>query len=228
MNRIYIPSKGVENWRNLLVDPEKQWRTGYSAKALAYCWEQAKGFPLKVSRIFEGSNIEAFKNIELILGIAEHKIPLPPNSLAPSQNDIFVLAKAQNKLITISVEGKVSEPFGDPLEKWYANPSKGKIARLNFLKDQLGFSGDLPKNIRYQLLHRAVSAIVEAKRFNAKTAVMLIHSFSPKLEWFEDYENFLQLFNVTASPNKLKFVRQTQDIDLYCAWIKGDQKYLKV
>ena len=228
METIYVPSKGVDDWCSFLADSKKQWRTGFSAKTLAYCWEEANGFPQEVAQVFKDSNLEVFKDITLLMAIPEHKVPLPPMAIAPSQNDIFVLAKAQNKLISITIEGKVSEPFGEALNKWNINPSSGKIERFNFLKEQLGLLGELPQNIRYQLLHRTVSAILEAKRFTSKTAVMLIHSFSQEMEWFEDYQIFLQLFNVTAVPNNLQFVKQTQGIDLYCGWVKGNTKYLKV
>ena len=45
MKRIYVPSTGPDNWRRLLADPSTQWETGFSAKALAYCWEAAEGLP---------------------------------------------------------------------------------------------------------------------------------------------------------------------------------------
>lgn len=228
MKKIYVPSKGVDDWRNFLANPKKQWRTGFSAKTLAHCWEEANGFPQEVAQVFRGSNLEVFKEIDLLMAIPEHKVPLPPMARAPSQNDIFVLAKAQNKLISIIIEGKVSEPFGETLNQWNKNPSSGKIERLNFLTNQLGVPGKLPQNIRYQLLHRTVSAILEAKRFTSKTAVMLIHSFSKEKEQLDDYKNFLQLlFNVKASNNELLFIKKIQGVDLHCGWITGNPKYLK-
>jgi len=54
-----------------------------------------------------------FHSIEFLLGIPEHQVSLPGGSTA-SQNDIYVLAKSsRDELISIAVEGKVSEPFGD-------------------------------------------------------------------------------------------------------------------
>lgn len=35
MRRIFVPSRGADDWRQCLADPEKQWRDGYSAKCLA-------------------------------------------------------------------------------------------------------------------------------------------------------------------------------------------------
>jgi len=227
MKRIFIASTQPEDWKHLLADPEKHWRTGFSAKSLAHCWEDTDNFPQEIARLFAESNIPAFQNIEVLLILPEYKVPLPGGRSSPSQNDIFVLAKAQGQLISITVEGKVSEPFDLTLEKWSAKASKGKIRRLAFLKEQLGLSKDLPLHIRYQLLHRTASAVIEAQRFNAKSAVMLVHSFSQSEEWLEDYQSFLNLFEVTAEPNQLVFVKRTQGIDLYCGWARGNAKYLK-
>ena len=87
---IYIPTTGVESWQALLADPIKHWRTGYSAKAMAYCWEEAQGFPPEVLSLFKGTDLEA---LELLLCIPEHKVPLP-GGLTQSQNDAFVLIHA--------------------------------------------------------------------------------------------------------------------------------------
>ncbi|GAB4582074.1 MAG: hypothetical protein Fur0022_48270 [Anaerolineales bacterium] len=51
-----------------------------------------------------------------------------------------------------------------------------------------------PLNIRYQLLHRTASAIIEAKQLNARYAMMIVHSFSTEHKWFSDYQDFLDLF----------------------------------
>lgn len=43
MSVIYLPAKRPEDWQPHLGDPKKHWRTGYSAKPLAYCWQEAVG-----------------------------------------------------------------------------------------------------------------------------------------------------------------------------------------
>lgn len=116
MSKIYIPSKGPEDWKDFLAEPSKQWRSGYSAKTLAYCWEEADGIPSCVRTVFSQSGIPRFKDIELLLAIPEHQVPLPGGS-QPSQNDIFVLARAEQQLMAIAVEGKVAEPFGPTIDE---------------------------------------------------------------------------------------------------------------
>ena len=58
---------------------------------------------------------------------------------------------------------------------------------MNYLCALLGL-GELPHpQIRYQLLHRTASAIIEARRFKTDEAAMIVHSFSPSKMWFDDF-----------------------------------------
>src|SRR6185295_5918518 len=99
-----------------------------------------------------------FGNLELLLAMPEHKVILPPRGGHPSQNDLFALARAgDGQLMAMTIEGKVSEPFGPALSEWNKELSKGKAQRLAFIQEQLGLIGELPRSIRYQLLHRTTS-----------------------------------------------------------------------
>ena len=221
---IYVPTQSVDDWKKLLADPDNHWRSGYSARALAHCWEDSKSFPDEIEKIFKQAG---FENLKLLLAIPEHKVYLPPRG-HPSQNDLFILAKTENNsLMSIAVEGKVTETFGETLEKWNAEGSASKKKRFSFLANLLNLDS-IPKTIRYQLLHRSASAILEAQKFNAKYAVMLVHSFSPELLWLEDFQDFAELFGVKAQSGQLYFVRQLDGIDFYLAWAKGDSKYLSL
>ena len=100
---ILVPSQGPEDWKRLLAKPDLHWKAGYSATSLAYCWEEAQGaFPACVSKVFKGSGLPLFELAEPLLVIPEYKVPLPGGTTA-SQNDIFVLAKGANQLISIMV-----------------------------------------------------------------------------------------------------------------------------
>lgn len=48
MIRIYIPATGPDDWQQFLKDPVKHWRTGYSAKTLAYSWHAADPWPQEI------------------------------------------------------------------------------------------------------------------------------------------------------------------------------------
>src|SRR5690606_1009209 len=96
--------------------------------------------------------------------IPEHKVPLA-GGRGDSQNDVFALIRFDGQTSAVMIEGKVNEPFGPTVGEWFATPSEGKIGRMRHLCEVLGLSAEPPANIRYQLLHRTASALIEARRF---------------------------------------------------------------
>lgn len=225
MKRIYVPTEGVEDWRKLLAEPDKHWRTGYSARSLAYCWEEASGIPREVMSVL--SQIPDFKELEPLVVIPEHQVPLP-GGVRPSQNDCWVLARTSNDLVSIAVEGKVAESFGPTVGEWLKEASPGKSERLSFLCSQLGLDAPPAEHIRYQLLHRTASAVIEAKRFHSMHAIMIVHSFSETADWLDDYKEFAALFGAQAALDKITAVGQPGGVNLYLAWVSGDKQYLKM
>jgi len=223
VNRFFIPANNPEDWKSLLAKPDRHWRTGYSAQSLAYCWQEVNDFPKSIRKVFRNSKIDLFQNIELLLAFPEYKHPLPGGKRA-SQSDIFILAKENNQLVSITVEGKVSEPFGPTVAEWKSDKGRGKRQRLKFLCDELHLDEDEIDDIRYQLLHRTASAIIEAKRFKAENALMLVHSFSEENEGFEDYCRFLDLFGVKGEIDSVVFAKNIDGIDLFFAWVKEKQR----
>ena len=223
-SHILVPAAGPEDWRQFLAEPDKQWKSGFSAKTLAYCWHDAGGMPPEIVSVLE--KIPSLKKLKVIFAIPEHKVPLPGGARA-SQIDIWVLAESISGLVSIAVEGKVSEPFGPTIEEWLKNKSTGKEKRLKFLCRELDLEYPPPEKIRYQLMHRAVSAILEAKRFRAPEAVMVVHSFSKTDEWFDDYRYFLSLFELETEPDQAVSVKLSGGMNLSLAWVHGSEEYLK-
>jgi hypothetical protein len=171
--------------------------------------------------LLNSKQFPAFQDVEMLLALPEHKVMLPPRGHA-SQNDLFVLARASNgNLISIMVEGKVDEAFGPTLKSWMKEFTKGKKARWEYIKKKLGLSQEPPINLRYQLFHRLVSAILEAERFNAKYAIMIVHSFSPGKECFEDYKVFLDLFGRKALLGELVHLTTLGEIAVFSGWAQG-------
>lgn len=222
---IYLPAYRPEDWQPHLGDPKKHWKTGYSAKTLAYCWQEADGFPSEVQTVFRNEGIP-FADLTPLIILPEHKVALPGRSTA-SQSDLWILAKSGNDLFSITVEGKVSESFNKPVSDWLIEDTKGKQTRLAFLIKTLGISNTFVRSIRYQLLHRTASAILEAERFLASNAMMIVHSFSPSDEWFEDFAKFVGLFGLTPKINSVVSTHVPSGLPLHFAWIHGDEKYLK-
>jgi hypothetical protein len=164
-------------------------------------------------------------NLEPVLAVPEFKVPLPGGERA-SQNDIFVLARSTSGPVSMMVEGKVNESFGPTVEEWRAEASPGKKTRLSFLLRTIGLPKQISGAIRYQLLHRAASAVVEGERYRAVAAVMLVHSFSSKSAGWSDYRAFLRLFGVRAEAGQPQRLAGQQAVPLFAAWVAGDPQYL--
>jgi uncharacterized protein DUF6946 len=251
-----IPARTPDDWQRLLAEPDKHWRSGYSAKALAHCWQSARDFPPSVRTVFTSSPFELFHGITMLLGIPEHRVPLPGRGKA-SQTDLFVLAKSGDDLVSITVEGKVAESFDVLVTEWLvrasapdveeqaepggqahaalddasaesSGPSPGKLRRLAYLCQMLAVEEEAVRPLRYQLLHRTVSALIEAERFNARHALMLVHSFSPTGEWFDDYRSFAALLGVAVEPDTIAHVGERAGVGLYLGWVKGEADWLAV
>jgi len=214
----YTPSFNLERWKMLLADPDKHWKKDYSAYELAHAWANIKDFPPKVRETFNKSGIDELRQLSVLLKIPEHPVTLD-NANAPSMNDLFVLARSDSSLFVIMVEGKVNEPFGPTVEQW--QDSEGKAGRLDFLMDTLGLKNRKALDpIRYQLLHRTASAVIEAKRYHAGHAMMLMHSFNPDSASFGDYVAFLTLYGLKAKPNAVATVPEpVNGVTLHLAWV---------
>ena len=217
---IYIPASSASDWKRFLAKPEKHWRPGYSAHALASAWQESEGFPESVRRVLDKS--ELFKELEPLIAIPEHQVPLP-GGRRPSQSDLWVLGRTSAGVVSIAVEGKVAEPFGPTVEEWVVDASAGKRRRLNFLRGLLALEATEIGSIRYQLLHRTASAILEGERFHAIHAMMMVHSFSEEDEWFDDYTEFVALYDAEAGINELVNVGSVSGTDLSFAWVRGSK-----
>ena len=225
MPKFFAPADNPADWQRLLAKPVLHWRTGYSARSMAQSWKEAQGFPREVWEIFNDSGVSCFRDLEFLIGIPEHEVPLP-GGRRPSQNDVFVLAKGSAGLVSIAIEGKVSEPFDLPVDKRFANPTPGQTTRLAFLLDLLELDRNDVGAIGYQLLHRTASAVLEAQRFGSQHAVMLVHSFSQEMMHFHDYAAFVGLFGQTAEANRLVTARKLGDVTLHLGWVVGNAEYL--
>ncbi len=221
MTRIYVPSQGPEDWRWLLANPGLHWKHGASAKALADAWEAANPWPPEIESALTKAG---FGELELLLAIPEHQTPLPGGARA-SQTDLLVLARrVAGPQVVLAVEGKVAEPFGGhTIADWVQqSDSQGRKERLAFLLERLGLrDDDEAAGLRYQLLHRAAAAVLEAERFGAPEAAMLVHSFSPTAERHDDYARFARALGAEPDSQTIVSARVPGDVKLYLGWVKG-------
>ena len=218
MKRIFLPTQGPQDWKQLLADPDLHWVDGRSAKCLAESWEQAApGFPRSVEDALESSGVPDLQDLEIIAAFPEYEVPLPGGSTA-SQTDLMVIARGAAGLVVIAVEGKVDETFGPTVGEKREGASAGQAERLTYLHEVLQLSPPVPDSIRYQLLHRTASALIVAEQYSAVAAVMLVHSFSAERAGFEEFASFSNLMGAEVAIGEIARARVNQR--LYLGWVR--------
>jgi hypothetical protein len=226
MPRILACTTGPGDWKALLADPEKQWKTGCSARALALSWETADGLPLEVTVALDSAPGGVLQKAVALLAVPEYRTALPGGE-QPSQTDLMVMGRAQGGAFVLAVEGKVAESFGPTLGEWRKEPSEGKQERWSFLCTTLGIGEGQPASLRYQLFHRAAAAVLAARLHHSPLAALLVHSFSSDDAGYPDFAAFLKLFGAEAKPGSMDLLAALGDTRLIAGWARGDLRHLK-
>ena len=189
--RIYVPASGLESWRCRLADPETQWVRGKSAFETAVFWEygarQSRGIHPKLALLLDQQ--PELREAELVASFPEHKVRLPGGARA-SQNDVWAVLRTSGGLVSLAIEGKAGESFAETIGEWRRDASEGKTKRLEYLCAQLGIVAPPDDALRYQLLHRTVSALLEAERVGATVAAMIVVSFIKDPASLADFSAF--------------------------------------
>lgn len=222
-NKIYIPTKDADSWKEFLADKDKHWRKGFSAMETALSWEKAKGIPIEIQKVISAN--PNFENLELLLALPEYKVNLPGGS-TPSQNDILAIIRTEKALSVMTVEGKAKEDFDCTIIDWKKSRSeKAEIERLGFLIDKIGIKEKEIDTLRYQLFHRLASAVIMAEKFHAKNAIMIIQSFNDnnKENHFDDFAKFLELYEISSvEKSKLYKLTEINGIEVFAGWVYSD------
>jgi hypothetical protein len=187
---------------------------------LAVSWELAqraeRGLPSEVAKALDQQ--PDLKGARLLVAMPEHKVALKGRGKA-SQTDVWTLLATDKAYISMAVEGKAGEPFASTLAEWLVSASDGKKERLEYLCTLLQ-TGSAPSNdLRYQLFHRTASAVIEAQRFGAKLAVMLVQSFREDPVSWADFSKFCALLGTTAVRGGLAEARRTGTERLFLGWV---------
>lgn len=228
MKRIFVPTLTGTDWQRLLGKPDLHWKKGRSAMSAAACWEASQPrLPDEVTQVLNSSDDPVLHQLDLLAAFPEWGVELPGGETV-SQTDILALARNRLGLVVIGVEAKVDEPFGPTLEEKKRTATAGQLSRIAFLEKELGRTTAFESHIRYQLLHRTVSALLTARAFHASVAVMLIHSFSPNFRWRDDFEDFCQALDCRSKSPDLREVPGIEGPRLLLGWCAGNEKFLEV
>lgn len=215
---VYAPISDIKDWQRLVERRQKNhWKPGKSAHQTATSWFNANpDLPREINALFGGA-------AELLAATPEHETPLPGRG-SGSYSDVLAFVNMRGELCAVAVEGKkVDDDFDDTVEAWFKEaPTEGarnnRMKRLNGIYDELGLTNPVADDIRYQLLHRAAAAVIEAKRFGADCAAMVVQSFSPEHTWFEDFEEFLKLFGIDSAKRDTLYETDMPGMTLYFGW----------
>lgn len=228
MAHILVPSQTVEDWKPLLRDPEKEWQPASAAPRFAACWSEAAGFPESVRHVLDHAG-DPTNSWEPLLILPEHRVPLPGTSRL-TQCDLWILAKGLNGLVSIATLRKGNEGMGPTLQHWALQGAapRSKERRLAALCREVDLEEEaLAPHLPYRLLHRTVAAVVEAKRFGAQDALVLVHSFTREHDDFMLYEEYLRAFGLEARANLIQGGSWRNGVRLRFAWVRADEEYLQ-
>ena len=218
--RIYAPSAGLETWKGRLADPEKQWVRKKSAFETAVFWElgamQPRGLHSELCAVLDQH--DSLHGCELVASFPEHRVPLPGGTRA-SQTDVWAIVRAPIGLVSVAIEGKAGESFAETVGEWRKEASNGKEARLSFLCKQLGIAEPIRDAVRYQLLHRTTSALLEADRIGAAAAAMVVLSFVADSRSKSDFETFGSCLGVAVEHGTLSKTATSQGRPLFIGWL---------
>ena len=199
-----------------LARQERHWKKGRSAYELAHAWVHADNIPASVRAVLD--TCPDCAGAALVEGLFEREVDLRTPGHR-SQTDLLAFVQFVHGHAVIAVEGKVDEPFGDPVSTWNDH-SPGKARRLEALCASLGLRVADVGGVRYQLLHRTASAIYEAQRYRTTRAVMLVHSFSATDASFCDFQAFATAMGVPVhAVNRVSEEREC-GVRLRLAWVR--------
>ena len=215
-----MPSMGIAEWRAKLADPYLHWRRKKSAWELAVSWESRRtdesGLPPEIETAFNAHPV--FANARLLIAVPEHRVKLDDDK-RPSQNDLWAMLLLKQGYASTAIEAKAGEEFDKTIDEWMARESEGKTDRLHFLAETLGLSSLPPGQIRYQLVHRTASAVIEANRWKTPIALMLIQCFKESPSSLADYCAFAELLGITPKRGAISGSRKIRNIELFLCWI---------
>jgi len=228
MHRIFVPARGLDDWRRLLADPDLHWRDGKSAKELALIWEAAqrtrRGLPPEIAAALDKTG--DLRGAALVLAVPEHRVGFAGGG-HPSQNDLWALLRVgKSGLVSLTVEAKAGEELGDLVGDWLRKAEEGskKPARLDHLRRILGLDAGEPiEHIRYQLLHRTASALKEAQRASASAAAMIVQSFDAEKDRpsFGEFCVFGRLMGADVRMDSLARCTRATEVPLWLGWVNS-------
>lgn len=188
LRRVHLPMLRPDDLKRHLRS-EGQYRAGYSAQSCAESWFTAKDLPVSIRTVL--GQAPEWHGAVMLDAYLERAVDLEDGVRGASMTDAMAICRmAGGGLGVVAVEAKVREDFGPTVGQWLGDNPPHKRKRLDALCALLGIDGANIARLRYQLFHRTASAVLEARRYEARHAAMVVQSFCPDASHFDDFARF--------------------------------------
>jgi hypothetical protein len=160
-----------------------------------------------------------------LVAIPGHEVPLARGARA-SRLDLWVLARTPRGLLSIAVEHNIQnvhniQNLGDP-----ARPSDTPEPETSSSRERqeavwslLEIDRDVDPAISHRLIHRTASALLEARRFFAVGAAVIVSSAGAAQHSFADFQRFVAVMGGRLRrPGHMLSVTPREGIDLAFGW----------
>jgi hypothetical protein len=181
------PITGWEDWTR----PKKEghWKPGRSAMELAKSWfrNDILSPPEELMRLLLSE--ESLRDLRLFRGVPELVTPLPMKGEGRN-HDLWLHGETSNESVTICVEAKTDEPFGNHSISGYrqlaiARRNRGERTgapeRIKKLLEMVRPSGDVGDAVPYQLLTGICGTALQAQKDGSSIGVFVVHEFHTSL-----------------------------------------------
>ena len=184
-NRHDKPITSVDDWETLASPGPGKWRTDYSAEALAQAWIAGRG-PDGLLDLLAKQGGDRFEAVQLERATAEAQTHFDEFG-GPRNHDLLIEASDSTGRLTIGLEGKVNETFGQTVREYRAAAEKKREAnkptnapeRLDSLLAALAgaerVSAPELADLRYQLFSATAGTLAAANDHEASRAVFVVH-----------------------------------------------------